>query len=112
MSNDTDKKKRHEWWMQFVISVLGTAIGVGLTFAVSNRIDNNKKEQAQMLTAMMVIHDIDETIDKLKEMKETSETGYNITSYLVEHPLEKEKLKAEKKTQKKAKENKEPSNEK
>lgn len=44
MSNDTDKKKRHEWWMQFVISVLGTAIGVGLTFAVSNRIDNNKKE--------------------------------------------------------------------
>lgn len=86
MSNDTDKKKRHEWWMQFVISVLGTAIGVGLTFAVSNRIDNNKKEQAQMLTAMMVIHDIDETIDKLKEMKETSETGYNITSYLVEHP--------------------------
>ena len=81
-----DNKKEHKsWWMQFLISVIGTAIGVGLTFAVSNRIDNRKKEQAQRLTAMMVIHDIDESIDRLKSMKDEMETQYNATIYVISH---------------------------
>lgn len=71
--------------MQFLISVIGTAIGVGLTFAVSNRIDNRKKEQARRLTAMMVIHDIDESIDRLKSMKDEMETQYNATIYVISH---------------------------
>ena len=71
--------------MQFLISVLGTAIGVGLTFAINNRMENRKKEQAQRLTAMMVIHDIDDCVDKLKTMREEEEIGYNATMYLMEH---------------------------
>lgn len=71
--------------MQFFISVLGTAIGVGLTFAVNNRMENRKKEQAQRLTAMMVIHDIDESVTMLKTMRNEEEKGYNATMYLMEH---------------------------
>lgn len=86
-----DNKKEHKsWWMQFLISVIGTAIGVGLTFAVSNRIDNRKKEQARRLTAMMVIHDIDESIDRLKSMKDEMETQYN--DYALMRDFLKEKL--------------------
>ena len=62
MTKEDNRKERRSWWMQFLISVIGTAIGVGLTFAVSNRLENRKKEQAQRLTAMMVIHDIDESM--------------------------------------------------
>ena len=46
-------------WKQFFISVLGTAIGVALTFIVSGMLERRHKAQAQRLTAIMVIHDID-----------------------------------------------------
>ena len=41
---------RNFWRMQFIISVLGTSIGVGLTFGIGRMIENQKKEQAQRVT--------------------------------------------------------------
>ena len=71
--------------MQLLISIVGTAIGVGLTFAVNNWMDNRKKEENQRLMAIMVIHDIDESINSLKTLKENMETEYNATMYVREH---------------------------
>ena len=85
MSKEQKKKSNKSWWMQFLISVMGTAIGVGLTFAVSHRIENKKKEQAQRLTAMMVIHDIDESVQSLKTLKEQTETLYEAMLFTKEH---------------------------
>ena len=84
MNKEEKKKSNKSLWMQFLISVMGTAIGVGLTFAVSHRIENRKKEQAQRLTAMMVIHDIDESVKSLKTMKENMETQYNVLLFVRE----------------------------
>lgn len=85
MINEDNRKERKSWWIQFLISVLGTAIGVGLTFAVSNRIENQKKEQAQRLTAMMVIHDIDVSIERVKSTKDNMEEQYNAVIYAMSH---------------------------
>lgn len=85
MTKEDNRKERRSWWMQFLISVIGTAIGVGLTFAVSNRLENRKKEQAQRLTAMMVIHDIDESIERVKSMNDDMEQQYNATIYAMSH---------------------------
>lgn len=60
-------------WRQFFISVLGTAIGVALTFVVSGLLERRNKAQAQRLTAIMVIHDIDNTIQVLKDWKDQEE---------------------------------------
>lgn len=79
------KKLRASLWMQLLISILGTAIGVGLTFAVNNRMENRKKEETQRLMAIMVIHDIDESINSLKSLRENMETMYNATLYVREH---------------------------
>ena len=79
------KKRKVSLWMQLLISIIGTAIGVGLTFAVNNWMDNRKKEQAQRLMAIMVIHDIDESINTLKTLKENMEKMYNATLYVREH---------------------------
>lgn len=79
------KKLRVSLWMQLLISILGTAIGVGLTFAVNNLMENRKKEEAQRLMAIMVIHDIDESINSLKSLRENMETMYNATLYVREH---------------------------
>ena len=79
------KKLRVSLWMQLLISIVGTAIGVGLTFAVNNWMDNRKKAETQRLMAIMVIHDIDESINSLKTLKENMETEYNATLYAREH---------------------------
>ena len=57
-------------WQQFFITVIGTAIGVALTFVVSGMLEHRKKEQARRLTAIMVIHDIDNSIKIIKDLKE------------------------------------------
>ena len=37
MTKEDNRKERRSWWMQFLISVIGTAIGVGLTFERNRR---------------------------------------------------------------------------
>ena len=79
------KKTRDSWWTRLLISILGTAIGVGLTFTVNNWRDQHKKAQAQRLMAIMVIHDIDESVNSLKTLKEEMEKEYNAAVYVREH---------------------------
>lgn len=67
------KTKKSFNWEQFFVTVLGTAIGVALTFVVDGMMARHNKEQAQRLTAIMVIHDIDNSIDVLKNLKEKEE---------------------------------------
>lgn len=76
--------EKNHFWLQFVISVLGTAIGVALTFGINGMLENHKKEQAQRLTAIMVIHDIDNTIDDLKNMKEREDRYGKLLEYATE----------------------------
>ena len=64
----SEKKKSaflNDWWRQFLTGVMGTAIGVGLTFAVSNMVENHNKAQVRRQTATMVVYDIDEMIQSV-----------------------------------------------
>ena len=79
-------------WQQFFITVIGTAIGVALTFVVSAMLEQRKKEQAQRLTAIMVIHDIDNTIDIFKSWKEKEEEGKALLLYALEHKDQKKAI--------------------
>ena len=72
-------------WQQFFISVLGTAIGVALTFSLNGMRANNKQEQAQRLTAIMVIHDIDNTIEILKSWKQQEAARDTLLKYAIEN---------------------------
>lgn len=60
-------------WKQFLVTLLGTAIGVGLTLFVNGVRDSHRKDRAQRLTAIMVIHDIDNTVELVKGLKEAEE---------------------------------------
>ncbi len=78
-------KMGKEWWIQFLTSVLGTAIGVGLTFAVGNIVDSRNKELAQRQTAMMAVYDIDEIVGQLKEATNQENIMSQTAIYLSNH---------------------------
>ena len=75
-------------WKDFLISILGTAIGVGLTFAVSKIVENNKKEEAQHVTAMMIIDDMEKSLDIVRFIKEDEEQRDLAARYVLEHLTE------------------------
>lgn len=60
-------------WERFLITVIGTAIGVALTFIVNGSVARHNKAQAQRLTAIMVIHDIDNSVEIMKNMRAEEE---------------------------------------
>lgn len=72
-------------WKSFLISVLGTAIGVGLTFTVNKIVENNKKAEAQHVTAMMIIDDMEKSLDIVRFIKEDEEERDLAAQYVLEH---------------------------
>ena len=86
MSENTKKPFLNSWWRQFLTSILGTAIGVGLSFVVSNLVDSQKKAKARRQTAIMAVYDIDEIIREIKEEQQQEDALFPIAMYLSNNP--------------------------
>lgn len=84
-AEEKKRKKVNPWWMQFWIAVLGTSIGVGLTFMVSGLLENRSKQQAQRQAAMMVIDDMDKSIATLKAIQQFEEEYFQATRLALDH---------------------------
>ena len=76
------------WWRGFLMSLLGTSIGIALTFGGNRLLENYKTSQAQRQTAMMAVYDIDEIIRQVKEDNQKEDTLFEVTSYLYTHQEE------------------------
>ena len=85
MSNDNNKKTLAPWWKGFLTSILGTTISILLTFGTTALVNSKKKENAQRLTAMMIIQDIDNSIETLRNIIEEEENCYNAAQYALSH---------------------------
>lgn len=79
---------RNPLWTNFIVGVLATAVGVGLTFEVNNLVERHKQRQAQRQAAMMAIYDIDETIRELKLDRQREDAFFKTAIYLYTHPEE------------------------
>ena len=73
------------WWKGFLTSILGTTISIALTFGTTALVNSQKKMDAQRLTAMMTIQDIDNSIETLRNIMDHEEKCYNATQYAINH---------------------------
>ena len=67
------KKTDHEWLKTLLVSIIGTFVGVSLTFFADRMVERRQQKKAQRETAIMAVCDIDEIIQKLKEEKQMEE---------------------------------------
>ena len=85
MGNDKNKKMLSPWWKGFLTSILGTTISIALTFGTTALVNSQKKMDAQRLTAMMTIQDIDNSIEILMNIMKYEERCYNAAQYVTSH---------------------------
>lgn len=70
---------------ELLISIIGTAIGLGLTFAVDRSVENNKQQRAQRETALMAVCDIDEIMQGIREEIHLEDSLFNVAMYISTH---------------------------
>ena len=80
--------KKYKWWRGFLTTLLGTTIGIILTFGINRLVESYKTSQAQRQTAMMAVYDIDEIIRQLNNYQEKEDALFEVTSYLYTHQEE------------------------
>ena len=86
---ETMKKMKKDilspWSKQLLISILGTAIGLGLTFTVNRAVDNRKQQRAQRETAIMAVCDINEIGQRLKEEIQLEDSLFKVAMFVSTH---------------------------
>ena len=85
MSESEKKQIRHIWLKKLLISILGTSIGVGLTFFVNNVVEKKHQQAAQRETAIMAVCDIDEIVQGLKEEVALEDSLFKVAMYVWSH---------------------------
>ena len=70
---------------ELLLTILGTTISIVLTFGTAHLIEQRQAEQAQQQTAMMLIHDIDESVTVLEIMAEGEERQKSAVQYVLDH---------------------------
>ena len=85
MSELNKYKKRFTWLIQLLISIFGTAIGVGLTFFANNAVEKKHQQAAQRETAIMAVCDIDEIVQGLKEEVALEDSLFKVAMYVSSH---------------------------
>lgn len=73
------------WLRQLLVGIIGTSIGLGLSFTVNRMVENTKQQKIQRETAMMAVYDIEEILRQLKEEKDQEEKMFNTSRYVLTH---------------------------
>ena len=73
------------WLSELMLTTLGTAIGVGLTFFVNDKVEDAHRRAAQRETAIMAVCDIDEIVQGLKDEIQLEDSLFKVAMYVATH---------------------------
>ena len=77
-----------KWWNNFLTGVIGTAIGVGLTFAINGIMTNHWKAESKRQTALMAVYDIDQIVKQIETHREREDAFFKVSMYMSTHQEE------------------------
>ena len=70
---------------ELLMTFIATTLSIVLTFGTAHFIDEKNKKALGRQTAMMVIHDMDNTIELLKALAKEEELANEMARYIIEH---------------------------
>lgn len=70
---------------ELLMTFIGTTLSIVLTFGTAHYVDEKNKKDLGRQTAMMVIHDMDNTIELLKQMSKTEQQINELSRYIIDH---------------------------
>lgn len=70
---------------ELLLTTLATTISIVLTFGTAHVLEQRQANQAQRRTAMMVIHDIDESVATLERLAKSEEEQKQAVQYVYDH---------------------------
>lgn len=70
---------------ELLLTILATTISIVLTFGTAHFLDLRQADQTRRQTAMMLIHDIDESVAVLNNLAEGEEIQKAAIQYVIEH---------------------------
>jgi hypothetical protein len=73
------------WAKELLLSFIGTTLSIVLTFGTAHFVEQKQNREAGRQTAMMVIHDIENTADLFTAWEKQEEQYFNCAQYVLEH---------------------------
>ena len=73
------------WLKELLLTTLGTAIGLGLTFFVNDKVEDAHRRAAQRETAIMAVCDIDEIVQGLKDEIQLEDSLFKVAMSVATH---------------------------
>lgn len=70
---------------ELLMTFIATTLSIVLTFGTAHYVDEKNKKDLGRQTAMMVIHDMDNTIELLKKFAKEEEQANELSRYIIEH---------------------------
>lgn len=70
---------------ELLMTFIATTLSIVLTFGTAHYIDEKNKKALGRQTAMMVIHDMDNTVELLKALSKEEELANELARYIIEH---------------------------
>ena len=70
---------------EIFMTVVGTSISIVLTFGTAYIIESCQHRAAGRQAAMMVILDMEESIEQMQQMAKMEEKSYNVARYVMDH---------------------------
>lgn len=76
---------RNSMMKELFMTFIGATLSIVLTFGTAHYIDLREKKALVRQTAMMVIHDMDNTVELLKELGKDEKENVELTRYVMDH---------------------------
>lgn len=73
------------WAKELLLTFIGTTLSIILTFGTAHFVEQKQNREAGRQTAMMVIHDMENTADLFSEWEKDEEQYFNCAEYVLEH---------------------------